>query len=127
MGSPPDAGMKKWVPKFRSMVSSMRPTVITGKASTSRMEVIRVIQMNTGIRIRLMPGARRLMIVTMKLKPAANDEIPSTCNPRPQKSKPLLALKGFSVRLAYENQPASGAWFIRKLECISRAPNRNTQ
>ena len=46
-------------------------TVMTGKARTSRNDVTSVIQTNTGMRMRVMPGARMLMIVTMKLKPPA--------------------------------------------------------
>ena len=77
---------------MRSMVSSIRPTVMTGNARINRMEVINVIQMNRGMRMRLMPGARILMIVTVKFKAAATEEVPKTNNPRAQKSKPALAL-----------------------------------
>ena len=40
-----------------------------------------VIQMNTGRRIIVMPGARMLMTVTAKLSAAANDEIPRIISP----------------------------------------------
>ena len=40
---------------------------MTGMARISRTEVTSVIHTNTGMRIRRMPGARRLRIVTMKL------------------------------------------------------------
>jgi len=33
-----------------------------------------------------MPGARMLMIVVMKLNPAASDAMPRICRPRTQKS-----------------------------------------
>ena len=58
------------------------PTVITGKAVINRKEVIRVIHVKGGIRMRLIPGALRLIIVTMKLKAPAIDETPSTSRPR---------------------------------------------
>ena len=74
-------GTKKLKPKFRSSISSMRPTVITGNARMIKNEVIRVIQIKTGIRIRDIPGARMLTIVTMKLKPAAIEAVPSTSSP----------------------------------------------
>ena len=74
------------------MVSSMSPTVITGNARISRIEVIRVIQMNTGMRIRLMPGARMLMMVTVKFRAAATEDVPNTNRPRAQKSIPALEL-----------------------------------
>ncbi len=66
-GSPPPDGTKKWVPKNRSNMSRISATVITGKASSSRTWVMKLIHTNIGIRISFMPGARRLMIVTKKL------------------------------------------------------------
>ncbi len=48
--------------------------------------VTNVIQVNTGIRMRRMPGARRLMIVTMKLMEATSDAAPTICRPMTQKS-----------------------------------------
>ena len=44
------------------------------------------IQVNIGIRISDMPGARRLMIVVRKLKAAASDDTPRICRPITQKS-----------------------------------------
>ena len=44
------------------------------------------IHVNIGIRISDMPGARRLMIVVMKLNAAASDEMPRICRPSTQKS-----------------------------------------
>ena len=78
----------------------MRPTVITGKAKTSSIDVIKVIQTKTGMRIMLIPGARKLMIVTTKFSAPATEAAPITRRPIAQKSNPRLMLKGFSVRLA---------------------------
>ena len=80
------------MPKARSNINSMRATVITGNASTSRNEVTKVIQTNKGIRISVMPGARMLMMVTKKLKAAAREEIPSSSSPTTQKSMPCPGL-----------------------------------
>ena len=66
--------------------------MITGNASTSRIEVIRVIQVNTGNRIRLKPGARMLMMVTMKFSAAATEETPRTSRLTDQKSRPAPRL-----------------------------------
>ena len=44
------------------------------------------IQVNIGIRISDMPGARKLMIVVRKLNAAANDDTPRICRPITQKS-----------------------------------------
>jgi hypothetical protein len=70
------------VPKRRSKVRRMRATVMAGKAMIIRNEVTSVIQTKTGMRMKLMPGARRLMIVTMKLRAAITEETPATRRPR---------------------------------------------
>ena len=79
MGSPPADVTKKTVPNNLSKVNSIKATVITGKASTNKIDVISVIQTNNGMRIKLIPGARILIIVTTKLNAAANDATPRTC------------------------------------------------
>ena len=60
---------------------------MTGKARTQQ-ELRRrsVIQVNIGMRIRFMPGARMLMIVMMKLNAAASEATPRICRPSIQKS-----------------------------------------
>ena len=60
--------------------------MITGKASTTRNCTTNDIHVKIGMRMSVIPGARMLMIVVMKLKPAASEEIPSTCKPITQKS-----------------------------------------
>ena len=47
----------------------------------SRKATISVIQMKTGSRIIVMPGARMLMIVTAKLSAAISDDRPSASRP----------------------------------------------
>ena len=63
--------------------------MITGNASTIRMFVMKVIHVNKGRRIKDIPGARMLIIVTRKLKDAARDAMPSTCKLTIQKSIPV--------------------------------------
>ena len=60
--------------------------MIAGNARISRNEVTKVIQVNNGIRINDMPGARRLMIVTMKFNAAAIELTPRIWRPSTQKS-----------------------------------------
>ncbi len=57
-----------------------------GNESTIRNCVTKLIHVKIGMRMNVMPGARRLMIVVMKLKPAASDERPRICRPSTQKS-----------------------------------------
>ena len=62
--------------------------MIGGKASAIRNCTTRVIHTNTGIRIMVMPGARMLRIVTMKLMAAITDDTPRICRLTIQKSTP---------------------------------------
>ena len=50
--------------------------------------------------MRVMPGARMLMMVTMKLNPAMSDERPRICSPSIQKSTWLPGENWRVVRLA---------------------------
>src|SRR3990170_1609038 len=83
-GLPPSAGLKKLAPNSRSNMSWNRPTVITGKAKTIRNEVTSVIQTNSGMRNKLIPGARMLRMVTRKLKPEAMEETQRISRPSSQ-------------------------------------------
>ncbi len=88
MGSPPFVTLKKFVLKKRSNISSNRPTEMGGMAVISRNATTSVIQTNTGIRSSVMPGARMLRMVTMKLNAEASEAMPSICRPTAQKSTP---------------------------------------
>ena len=63
-----------------------------------RNEVKSVIHVNTGRRIIVMPGARRLMIVTMKLSAAAIDATPSSWRPMTHMSMAWVGAKLRVVR-----------------------------
>ncbi|MDT4864111.1 hypothetical protein FQZ97_988580 [compost metagenome] len=54
--------------------------VSTGKMATIRMLVISAVQVNTGIFIRVRPGARMRRMVTMKLMPVSVVPSPDICN-----------------------------------------------
>ena len=55
------------------------------------------IHVNIGIRMRVMPGARRLMMVVMKLNAAASEETPRIWMPITQKSMLTPGENGFVV------------------------------
>ena len=59
---------------------------MTGKASTSRNCTTKAFQVNIGMRMRFIPGARMLMIVVMKLNAAASELTPRIWRPITQKS-----------------------------------------
>ena len=58
----------------------------TGIASSIRNAVIRIDHINSGIRSRVMPGARMLKMVVMKLMPPRIEEAPARCSDRIAKS-----------------------------------------
>ena len=59
---------------------------MTGKASSTRNCTTNVFQVNIGMRIMFIPGARMLTIVVMKLNDAASVLMPRICSPMTQKS-----------------------------------------
>ena len=63
--------------------------MITGKANTKRIAVMKLIQVNRGRRIIVIPGALILITVTIKLNEAANEAIPRICKLIIQKSIPV--------------------------------------
>ena len=61
-----------------------RPTAITGSENRRRKETTVAIQANTGILIRVIPGARIVSTVVMKLTEDNTEARPSTCKPSAQ-------------------------------------------
>ena len=80
-GSAPASGLKNWASKSRSNINRNRATVITGSANNSRNWVISSIQVSTGMRISVMPGARMLRQVTMRFMDETSDAMPRICRP----------------------------------------------
>ena len=74
------------VPKLRSVSSMVRAPASTGNASNSRNTVTRIDHTNSGILCRVMPGARMLKIVVMKLMAPRIEEAPARCSARMTKS-----------------------------------------
>src|SRR6266853_2544796 len=79
-GSPPPAGSKKVVPKLRSVSSIVIAPASTGNDSSNRNAVTRIDQTKSGMRCSVMPGARMLKIVVMKLIELMIDEAPARCS-----------------------------------------------
>ena len=57
-----------------------------GVPSTTSAEVVRLAQTSSGMRHSVMPGARIVRIVTMKLTAVRIDEVPANCTPMLKKS-----------------------------------------
>ncbi|MNN44099.1 hypothetical protein D3C81_1583770 [compost metagenome] len=62
-------------------MSSTNPTVIAGKANRIIADVTNDVQVNIGIRIKDIPGARIVMIVARKLMPPISVPRPAICRP----------------------------------------------
>ena len=73
---PPMALVKKWNPAVRSSASMTQATVKAGNAKIISTLVTSTVQVNSGRRSSVMPGARHLMMVTRKLMPVMVEPIP---------------------------------------------------
>src|SRR5512144_2849741 len=103
------------MPNARSDSSSTPDSVIAGSANTIMNDMARIAQMNSGMRLNDMPGARRRKIVTMKLMPPTVVEMPRNVMPRAQKSMLRPGEYSDDVSGTYANQPPSGGWPTTKL------------
>jgi hypothetical protein len=77
MGSPPPAGSKKAVVKFRSVRSIVIAPANTGRDNNNRIAVTKTDHTNKGVWSHSIPGARILMMVVIKLMAPRIDEIPA--------------------------------------------------
>ena len=108
-GSAPASTEKKVASKERWNIRRNSATVMTGMANSSRNCTTMTIQVKIGTFIRLMPGARMLMTVTMRLIAPVREAIPVIWRPSAQKSTPLVGEKATEEFGAYMNQPPSAA------------------
>ena len=104
MGSPPPLGSKKEVFRFRSVRSIVIAPANTGRDRSRRIVVINTDQTNSGTWSMLMPGARILITVDMKLIEPRIDDAPAKCSEKiarstdPPLCAALLAKGGYTVQ-----------------------------
>jgi hypothetical protein len=79
MGSPPPAGSKKEVLRFRSVRSIVIAPASTGSDRSRRITVITTAHTNRGIRSRRSPFHRIFTTVVMKLIAPKIDDAPAKC------------------------------------------------
>ena len=92
-------------------MSSASAMVMAGNARMMRKLTIKVIQVNKGSLIIVMPGARMLIMVVIKLNEAKREAIPKIWREKTQKSGPMSPITSanlVSVRGAYPNHPIAG-------------------
>src|SRR6185437_3385816 len=105
-GSPPPAGSKNDVPKSRSQISIVIAPARTGIVNRSMNAVTSCDQTNSGILCMVMPGARMLKIVVIKLIEARMELAPARCSPNNVKSIPGPGMYVLFDSGGYSVQPA---------------------
>ena len=86
IGSPPPAGLKKEVLKFRSVKSIVIAPAKTGRDKRRRIAVSKTDQTNRGIRSKIIPVDRILMMVVIKFADPKIEEAPAKWREKMAKS-----------------------------------------
>ena len=86
--APPLAGSKMWAPKRRSAPAANSAAASSGKAISTRIDVTSVFQVKIGMRNMVMPGARMVMIVVMKLTRTEDGAEAGEARPKTQRLPP---------------------------------------
>src|ERR1700690_2347079 len=87
----PTKALKNWKPSARSSSTKNCEAAMNGVAITTSSEVAKFAHTSSGMRKKLIPGARIVMIVTRKFSAVAIDEAPANCTPRVKKPCPIGA------------------------------------
>src|SRR5258708_960167 len=90
--SPPRPALKKLKPSARSSRTKNCDAAMNGVAMTTRSDVEKFAQTSRGMRKKLIPGARIVMIVTRKLSAVAIDDAPANCTPSVKNICPIGAV-----------------------------------
>src|SRR5436853_6312062 len=85
----PTNASKKWNPRPRSSSTKNCDEAMNGVAMTTSSEVEKFAHTSSGIRKKLIPGARIVMIVTRKLSAVKIEEKPANCTPIEKNSCPI--------------------------------------
>src|SRR3954464_12985434 len=100
----------------------------TGKAISTRIDVTRTVQVKIDIRNIVMPGARRQMIVVMKLTAPRMVPKPASASPNTHRSPPRPGLYDVSDSGAQAHQPnAAAPGGVRNPALGIRPPKRYSQ
>jgi hypothetical protein len=115
IGSPPPAGSKNEVFKFRSVKSIVIAPAKTGRDRSNKMAVIRTDQTNKGIRSKVIPFDRILIIVVIKFTAPKIEEIPAKCKEKIAKSTDAPACAILADKGGYTVQPVPAPFSTRLL------------
>lgn len=86
MGSPPPAGSKNEVFRFRSVSSMVIAPARTGRDSSNRTTVITTAHTNRGIRSSCIPCHRMLITVVIKFTAPKIEDAPAKCSEKMARS-----------------------------------------
>ena len=126
--APPFAGSKICVPKSRSDSSPRSAAASGGNARRTRIEVSNTFQEKIDIRNIVIPGARIVKIVVMKLTPPRIVPRPEIARPITQRSPPMPGEYVELARGAYAVQPNDAAPpGVRNPATAWIEPKRNSQ
>src|SRR5699024_10646983 len=115
---PPLPGLNTCEPSTRSAPRTSRAAASGWKAMSTRMPVMRTFQEKIGIRNIVMPGARIVMTVVMKLTEPRMVPKPCRARPRTHRLPPAPGVKVVLLNGAYAVQPNEAA------PCGVRKPDR---
>src|ERR1700728_1955514 len=101
---PPLSASKKLKPSARSSRMKNCDAAMNGVAITTSSDVEKFAHTSSGIRKKLIPGARIVMIVTRKFSAVATDEAPANCTPIEKKFWPIGEVVDSG---AHRGQPAA--------------------
>ncbi len=85
---PPSSTVKKFVCMIRSNMTKNCEPAMNGVAITTSSEVVKFAQTRSGMRQKVIPGARIVMIVTRKLSAVMIELAPAHCTPMLKKTWP---------------------------------------
>jgi len=105
IGSPPPEGSKNEVLKFRSVSNIVIAPASTGKDNNSKIVVRNTDHTNRFKRSQVIPGARILITVVMKLIAPKIEDTPATCNEKIARSTPAPACAIGPLNGGYTVQP----------------------
>src|ERR1019366_3436249 len=90
--SPPLAALKKLKPSARSSSTKKCEAAMNGVAIKTKSDVAKLAHTSSGIRKKLMPGARIVMMVTRKLSAVMIEDAPANWTPIEKNVCPIGAL-----------------------------------
>src|SRR5699024_10654132 len=123
----PSGPWKNFVSNKRSNISKYKPIASTVNASKIMKLVTSVAQEKSGMRMKLMLGARCRMTVTIKFRAVKIVHDPELCTPNTEKSVLSCGVNNELDSVAYPVHPIAGALFKKNAMLNTIAPDKNNQ